>query len=67
MDPSTLAAVLKDGKLRHGTATEDYLPRAIGGPAFGYGLNTDPFHGPLAAISRPADSTRQVVFRSFFV
>jgi len=26
---------------RHLTATEDYLPGAIGGPAFGYGLNTD--------------------------
>jgi hypothetical protein len=25
------------------TATEDYLPGAIGGPAFGYALNTNLF------------------------
>jgi hypothetical protein len=44
-----------------GTATNDYLVRAVSGPAGGYGLHLDAFEGQPAAISRPAESSYQVV------
>jgi hypothetical protein len=48
------------------TATDDYLPGAIGEQALGYGPNLDALEGQHVAISLPAHGTRQVVISCSF-